>query len=301
MRRRTAILRPRAAELSCLLPRRQPLEGEARVRSLPVHGRRSQGRMRYRHAHGLHVYLSTPGWEDSAVPPDKLGSYLRDLGRLFDQYGYGPSLYGHFGQACVHCRIDFDLVSADGVRKYHAFTEDATDLVLRYGGSLSGEHGDGELRTEFLHRMLRNLNAFCSARTTRVSSRQASRSSFSSPDSTRDNRRTHCSRPSRTPCGDGAGAAPRQRPGPQAASRRGPAPGRAAPSRLHLLCRGSTPPARARVQADGCGCDARHGGFGTSAGERGKRVGWKPRRRWSDRSRRKPPPDGRQAGSCQFG
>jgi FAD/FMN-containing dehydrogenase/Fe-S oxidoreductase len=90
------------------------------------------------------------GWEDSAVPPEKLGGYLRDFRGLLDRYGYACDLYGHFGQGCVHTRIDFDLVTADGIRKYRAFVHDAANLVVRYGGSLSGEHGDGQSRAELL-------------------------------------------------------------------------------------------------------------------------------------------------------
>jgi FAD/FMN-containing dehydrogenase/Fe-S oxidoreductase len=96
---------------------------------------------------------SWPGWEDSAVSPEKIGGYLRDLRTLFDKYGYKPSTYGHFGQGCVHCSIDFDLFSESGIRKYRAFMEEATDLVVSYGGSLSGEHGDGQARGEFLYKM----------------------------------------------------------------------------------------------------------------------------------------------------
>jgi ferredoxin len=93
------------------------------------------------------------GWEDSSVPPDRVGSYLRGLRALFDRYGYACALYGHFGQGCVHTRIDFDLVTAPGIAKYRAFVEDAADLVLRHGGSLSGEHGDGQSRAELLPKM----------------------------------------------------------------------------------------------------------------------------------------------------
>jgi FAD/FMN-containing dehydrogenase/Fe-S oxidoreductase len=93
------------------------------------------------------------GWEDSAVPPARLGDYLRGLRKLFDRYGYGCALYGHFGQGCVHTRIDFDLVTADGIRKFRAFLHDAADLVLSHGGSLSGEHGDGQSRAELLPKM----------------------------------------------------------------------------------------------------------------------------------------------------
>jgi len=95
-----------------------------------------------------------PGWEDSAVSPDKLGDYLRDLRLLFEEFDYGEtSLYGHFGQACVHCRIPFDLRTSGGIADFRAFLERAADLVVSYGGSLSGEHGDGQARGEFLTRM----------------------------------------------------------------------------------------------------------------------------------------------------
>jgi len=93
------------------------------------------------------------GWEDSAAPPERFGDYLRDLRKLFDQYGYDGSFYGHFGQGCLHTRIDFDMVTAEGVRRFRSFISDAADLVISFGGSLSGEHGDGQSRAEFLPRM----------------------------------------------------------------------------------------------------------------------------------------------------
>jgi FAD/FMN-containing dehydrogenase/Fe-S oxidoreductase len=97
--------------------------------------------------------LTWPGWEDSAVAPEKVGSYLRDLCKLYGKYQYRAALYGHFGQGCIHCRVNFDLMSSAGISKWRAFMEDATDLVTSYGGSLSGEHGDGQARAEFLHKM----------------------------------------------------------------------------------------------------------------------------------------------------
>ena len=90
------------------------------------------------------------GWEDSAVPIDQLGAYLRDLRALFDRYGYGCSLYGHFGQGCVHTRIDFDLTTQKGIEHYRRFLVDAAHLVVSHGGSLSGEHGDGQSRAALL-------------------------------------------------------------------------------------------------------------------------------------------------------
>ncbi|WP_159663634.1 FAD-binding and (Fe-S)-binding domain-containing protein [Streptomyces mexicanus] len=94
------------------------------------------------------------GWEDSAVPPDRLGDYLRDLKKLFQEFDYDhPSLYGHFGQGCVHTRIPFALKTGDGVAHFRRFLERAADLVASYGGSPSGEHGDGQARCELLTRM----------------------------------------------------------------------------------------------------------------------------------------------------
>ncbi|CCG03921.1 FAD-binding and (Fe-S)-binding domain-containing protein [Blastococcus saxobsidens] len=95
-----------------------------------------------------------PGWEDSAVAPADLADYLADLQRLYDEFGFDQvSLYGHFGQGCVHTRIPFDLQTADGVQHFRAFTERAADLVVSYGGSFSGEHGDGQARGELLPKM----------------------------------------------------------------------------------------------------------------------------------------------------
>ncbi|MFD7922615.1 FAD-binding and (Fe-S)-binding domain-containing protein [Streptomyces sp. NPDC059740] len=94
------------------------------------------------------------GWEDSAVPPDRLGDYLRDLTSLLREYGYEhAALYGHFGQGCVHTRIPFELKRADGIADFRDFLHRAADLVASYGGSLSGEHGDGQARGELLVRM----------------------------------------------------------------------------------------------------------------------------------------------------
>ena len=91
-----------------------------------------------------------PGWEDSAVRPERLVPYLRDLRGLFDQYGYRAALYGHFGMGCVHCTIPFDLYTWRGVATFRSFVQDAAELVARYDGSLSGEHGDGQARGELL-------------------------------------------------------------------------------------------------------------------------------------------------------
>jgi FAD/FMN-containing dehydrogenase/Fe-S oxidoreductase len=93
------------------------------------------------------------GFEDSAVAPDRLGAYLRDLRSLMQAFHYGGSFYGHFGHACVHTRMDYHLESTEGVRKFRQFMEEAADLVVRYGGSLSGEHGDGQSRAELLPKM----------------------------------------------------------------------------------------------------------------------------------------------------
>ncbi|MGW0686893.1 FAD-binding and (Fe-S)-binding domain-containing protein [Streptomyces sp. NPDC002754] len=91
-----------------------------------------------------------PGWEDSAVPVEHLGDYLRDLAALLESHGLQGTPYGHFGEGCVHIRIDFDHGTAEGVRIFRTFMKDAAELVARHGGTLSGEHGDGQARAEFL-------------------------------------------------------------------------------------------------------------------------------------------------------
>ena len=93
------------------------------------------------------------GWEDSAVPPEKLGAYLRDILKLMSEYGYSTPLYGHYGQGCVHMRVNFDTRSEKGLRDFREFLDRATDVVLKYGGSLSGEHGDGQARAALLPKM----------------------------------------------------------------------------------------------------------------------------------------------------
>ena len=93
------------------------------------------------------------GWDDSAVAPEKMGAYLRDLRKLMNEYGYQGAFYGHFGHGCLHTRISFDLESEKGIRNYMEFVERAADLVLGYGGSLSGEHGDGQARAALLPKM----------------------------------------------------------------------------------------------------------------------------------------------------
>ncbi|WP_432921056.1 FAD-binding and (Fe-S)-binding domain-containing protein [Microbispora sp. CA-135349] len=102
---------------------------------------------------GLGGHGGWPNWEDAAVHPDVLGPYLRDFLRLLDRHGYDAVFYGHWGQGCVHSRIDFDLRSLGGVRAFRRFMEEAADLVVAYGGSLSGEHGDGHGRAELWPRM----------------------------------------------------------------------------------------------------------------------------------------------------
>jgi FAD/FMN-containing dehydrogenase/Fe-S oxidoreductase len=93
------------------------------------------------------------GWEDSAVPPAQVGPYLRALRKLLEKYGYNCALYGHFGQGCIHTRIDFDLKTQPGVQHFRAFLHEAADLVVSFGGSISGEHGDGQSKAELLPKM----------------------------------------------------------------------------------------------------------------------------------------------------
>ena len=90
------------------------------------------------------------GWEDAAVDPLRLGDYLREYRRLIDRHGYSTSLYGHFGDGCIHSRVNFNLRTQRGIAIWRAFLREAAELVVKFGGSLSGEHGDGQGRAEFL-------------------------------------------------------------------------------------------------------------------------------------------------------
>lgn len=102
------------------------------------------------------------GWEDAAVPPERLGAYLREFEALLDKHGRQGVVYGHFGDGCLHVRIDFPFTATDARRRYRDFLSEAADLVVAHGGSLSGEHGDGQARSEFLPKMFppRVLAAF---------------------------------------------------------------------------------------------------------------------------------------------
>ena len=93
------------------------------------------------------------GWDDAAVAPERLGPYLRDLRKLLNEYKYQAAFYGHFGHGCIHMQVSFDFETEHGIRQYAEFIDRAADLVIRYGGSLSGEHGDGQSRGALLPKM----------------------------------------------------------------------------------------------------------------------------------------------------
>ena len=93
-----------------------------------------------------------PGFEDSAVPPERLGAYLTELRTLLTEHEMQAISYGHYGEGCIHLRVGFGLDRPDGAGRYARFMSDAADLVVRHGGSLSGEHGDGRSRGPLLER-----------------------------------------------------------------------------------------------------------------------------------------------------
>ena len=94
-----------------------------------------------------------PGWEDAAVPPENLAAYLQDFQTLLEEFGLDGLLYGHFGDGCVHVRLNMPLGSAAGLGKSRDFLFAAAQLVGKYGGSISGEHGDGRARSQLLPKM----------------------------------------------------------------------------------------------------------------------------------------------------
>ncbi|MFL6526810.1 MAG: FAD-binding and (Fe-S)-binding domain-containing protein [Chthoniobacterales bacterium] len=104
-------------------------------------------------AHVPDEKITWEGWEDSAVAPEKMGDYLREFRKVLNKHNYGCTLYGHFGQGVIHTRIDFDLETAAGIANFRSYIEEASDLVVRMGGSISGEHGDGQSKAEMLPKM----------------------------------------------------------------------------------------------------------------------------------------------------
>jgi FAD/FMN-containing dehydrogenase/Fe-S oxidoreductase len=142
------------------------LEGVREVRHYSSHDAQRIWNIREQ-ALGATVFVpgepsSWEGWEDAAVPPAQLGSYLRGLRTLMQRHGYRSPMYGHFGQGCVHTRINFDFSTDSGVATYMRFIDQAADLVIAHGGSLSGEHGDGQSRATLLPKMFgdRLMHAF---------------------------------------------------------------------------------------------------------------------------------------------
>jgi FAD/FMN-containing dehydrogenase/Fe-S oxidoreductase len=123
---------------------------DARAQGVLWRCRRDGTGLATRRADGAEAWA---GWEDAAVPPDKLATYLRELDGLMAEHNLSGASYGHFGEGCMHMRIDFDLLSPAGLATYRSFAEQATDLVVGLGGSVSGEHGDGRARSELLTRM----------------------------------------------------------------------------------------------------------------------------------------------------
>lgn len=99
------------------------------------------------------VSAGLAGWEDAAVAPEELGGYLRDYLDLVSRRGYHATVFGHFGQGCMHNRLDLRLDTAADVDNFRGFLAEAGDIVVRHGGSLSGEHGDGQLRADQLEKM----------------------------------------------------------------------------------------------------------------------------------------------------
>lgn len=109
-----------------------------------------------------------PGWEDSAVPPENLAAYLRDLYALLDSHGLRGVPFGHFGEGCLHLRVDFQLGTEDGLAAYRSFITEAARLVASHGGSVSGEHGDGRARSELLRHMYSRRARECFAEFKRI-------------------------------------------------------------------------------------------------------------------------------------
>ena len=123
----------------------EPAEEQAKVWNIRENGVGS--------SHIPGVEDAWPSWEDAAVPPERLGDYLREFNKLNERFGYTATLFGHFGDGCVHARMTFGLKTKEGVARFREYMQEASDLCLKYGGSLSGEHGDGQAKGELLPKM----------------------------------------------------------------------------------------------------------------------------------------------------
>ncbi|MDM1049223.1 FAD-binding protein [Sphingobacterium hotanense] len=92
--------------------------------------------------------------EDCAVSPEDLPDYVADIQKLLSEEQVHASYYAHAGAGELHIEPFINLKSAEGRRQFRSILEKTTDLVLKYNGSLSGEHGDGRLRGEFIGKVL---------------------------------------------------------------------------------------------------------------------------------------------------
>ncbi|CCQ34335.1 FAD-linked oxidase domain protein [Halorhabdus tiamatea SARL4B] len=87
--------------------------------------------------------------EDTAVPPENLPEYVADFQDLLEDVGTFAAFYAHAGPGCLHIRPLVNTKTTEGIEQFEAIAEGATDLVVEYGGSVSGEHGDGRARSQF--------------------------------------------------------------------------------------------------------------------------------------------------------
>lgn len=148
--RARALVESAAAEAAAIYP---PGQDAARLWRIRADGAGLGGRTPYDPATGKGNEQGWPGFEDSAVPPARLGAYLRDFTALMEEFNIDGLLYGHFGDGCVHVRLDMPLDTDEGVAHSRRFLERAAQCCASHGGSVSGEHGDGRARTELLRFM----------------------------------------------------------------------------------------------------------------------------------------------------
>jgi Fe-S oxidoreductase len=96
---------------------------------------------------------SIPFVEDTAVAPEQLSEYIGKFLNLLRAHETTAGIYAHASVGCLHVRPVIDMKTESGVRKFEAIANEVADLVLEYGGALSGEHGDGLVRSPFLQKM----------------------------------------------------------------------------------------------------------------------------------------------------
>ncbi|WP_435178835.1 FAD-binding and (Fe-S)-binding domain-containing protein [Halorussus sp. AFM4] len=131
-------------------------EGDLAFEALEAHDEAERARFWKLRKSGLPILLSRTSdakhisfIEDAAVPPENLAEYVADFRQVLEDNDTFASFYAHAGPGCLHIRPLINTKSPAGINQMESIADAATDLVVEYGGSVSGEHGDGRARTQW--------------------------------------------------------------------------------------------------------------------------------------------------------